>query len=47
MENLLLAYLGPDTMLPMTSALATMGGFLLMFGKQLLLFVWKLVALLR
>ena len=32
---MLLAYLGPETMLPMTSVLAGVVGFLMMFGRKL------------
>ena len=31
---LLLAYLGPETMLPMTSVLAGIAGFVMMFGRK-------------
>ena len=31
-----LAYLGPETMLPMTSVLAGVLGFIMMFGRKLL-----------
>ena len=31
----LLAYLGPDTMLPMTSVLAAAAGFVMMFGRKM------------
>lgn len=30
----LLAYLGPETMLPMTSVVAGVAGFLMMFGRK-------------
>jgi len=33
---IVLAYLGPETMLPMTSAIAGIVGFLLMFGRKAL-----------
>ena len=33
MSALLLAYLGPETVLPVSSAIAAIGGVLLMFGK--------------
>jgi hypothetical protein len=31
----LFAYVGPDTILPVTSALAAAGGVFLMFGRQI------------
>ena len=31
-----LAYLGPETMLPMTSVLAAAAGFVMMFGRKVL-----------
>lgn len=31
---MLLAYFGPETVLPLTSILAAVGGFVLMFGRQ-------------
>lgn len=36
MQASLFAYFGPETILPMTSILAAIGGFLLMFGKNVL-----------
>jgi hypothetical protein len=35
MNNWLLAYIGPETILPVTSALAAIGGAFLMFGGYL------------
>lgn len=32
---MLLAYIGPETVLPLTSALAAAGGVLLMFGRRI------------
>jgi hypothetical protein len=34
MPSMLLAYIGPDTLLPMTSVVATVVGVLLMFGRN-------------
>ena len=36
MSALLLAYLGPETVLPISSAVAAIGGTLLLFGKTAL-----------
>ena len=36
MQAPLFAYFGPETILPMTSIVAAIGGFLLMFGKNVL-----------
>lgn len=36
MPPTLFAYFGPETILPMTSIVAAIGGFLLMFGKNVL-----------
>ena len=35
-------YIGPETILPLTSALAAIAGFLLMFWQRLVLFVRKI-----
>ncbi len=35
----LFAYFGPDTVLPVTSLLATLAGLVVMFGRQMLLIV--------
>ena len=34
MSRMLLAYFGPETVLPITSLLAAIGGVVLMFGRQ-------------
>ena len=34
----LLAYIGPETIVPATSALAAIGGALLLFGRQIVHF---------
>jgi hypothetical protein len=36
----ILAYLGPETMLPMTSVVAGVAGFLMMFGRN----AWRLAS---
>ena len=36
---LMFGYVGPETVLPMTSVLATVGAFVMLFGKSLLRFV--------
>ena len=41
---MLLAYLGPDTVLPLTSTLAAVAGFGLMFGRQLSRFLLMIVS---
>ncbi|MGE3956198.1 MAG: hypothetical protein AB7H96_05715 [Vicinamibacterales bacterium] len=38
-----LLYIGPDVFLPLTSALAAMAGFLLMFWQRVLGFVMRLM----
>ena len=38
---MLLAYFGPETYLPMTSLLATIGGFVLMFGRVSLRYIQR------
>ncbi len=34
MSRMLFAYFGPETLLPLTSVLAAVAGFVLMFGRQ-------------
>lgn len=41
---MLLAYFGPDTIMPLTSALAAVVGFFLMFGRQVGRFLLLVVA---
>jgi hypothetical protein len=44
---MLFAYLGPDTMLPLTSAFAAVLGVALMFGRQVLRAGWVAVGGIR
>lgn len=34
-DSLILAYVGPETILPVTSALAAVGGVLMLFGGKI------------
>ena len=41
---MLLAYLGPEAVLPLTSTLAAVAGLVLMFGRQLSRFLFMIVS---
>lgn len=41
--SLVLMYIGPDVLMPLTSALAAVAGFLLMFWHRVLGFVMRLM----
>jgi hypothetical protein len=43
MDWLILAYIGPETILPIASALASVVGAVLMFGRRLWRFLGRMV----
>lgn len=44
LPSLLFAYFGPETIMPMTSVVATVFGVTLMFGRNTFRFAWRMVS---